>query len=199
MTPFMSSLEDFQNPLKVFHHADRIAELQATGDTRPVHMTIGLTNYCNHKCPWCFINWRQAGPLAARSGHVAPQQPAINALERLIEAVGEAKELGLKAVTIVGDGEPTLHPRFPWMLEQLAGLGLEIGIFSNLSTPRRDALDAMLRYCFFIRRSIDAATAETHRVTHGADDWERAQTNLIYLATARTLRSDGLPVLGVQF
>src|SRR3990167_5545379 len=202
MTPFMSSLEDFQNPLKVFHHSDRIAELQATGDTRPVHMTIGLTNYCNHACPWCYIEWKKAGPLSMlRSGHVAPQQPAINAPERLIEAVGEAKELGLKAVTIVGDGEPTLHPRFVAMLERLAALGLDIGIFSNLSTPRPDVIGSMLRNCFFVRGSIDAATAETHRITHGADDWGRVMKNIQHLVNGRHSKSlrPERPILGVQF
>ncbi len=188
------TLQDFHNPLKVFHHADRVEELFRTGDTRPVHMTIGLTNYCNHKCPWCYINWHQAGPLSMRSGGGNPEQKAINAPDRLIEAVAEAKELGLKAVTIVGDGEPTLHPRFIEMLEKLAALDLDIGIFTNLSTPRLEVLDAMREHCFFIRCSIDAADAETHKVTHGADDWDRIVRNFRGLA-----HFSDHPVLGVQF
>jgi MoaA/NifB/PqqE/SkfB family radical SAM enzyme len=111
---------DFQDPRKVFHHLDRLHELQSTGDTRPIHMTIGLTNYCNHKCPWCYINWHQAGRASERSGAGDRKQKAINANWRLIEAVREARDIGLKAVTIVGDGEPTLHNRFVEVLERLS-------------------------------------------------------------------------------
>src|SRR5258705_5674702 len=79
-------LEDFQDPHKVFHHIDRVHELATTGDTRPVHMTIGLTNYCNHKCSWCYINWHQAGKLSDRSGYEGEKpKKAINASWRIIE------------------------------------------------------------------------------------------------------------------
>jgi len=51
------NLEDFQSPYKIFSHLDRVNELKESGDTYPIHMTIGLTNHCNHKCTWCYINW----------------------------------------------------------------------------------------------------------------------------------------------
>jgi len=186
--------EDFQNPYKVFHHHERVHELLRTGDTRPIHMTVGLTNYCNHQCPWCYINWHQAGPLAGRSGANLPVQPAINAKDRLVEAIGEAATMGLKAVTIVGDGEPTLHPRFPKILQGIRDTGVDGGIYTNLSTPRMLVLQALAVYCFFVRLSVDAASPEVHRVTHGADDWERIISNFSYFHTYMDR-----PVLGVQY
>jgi len=190
-------LQDFQNPHKIFHHFDRVQELLATGDTRPVHMTIGLTNYCNHKCPWCYINWNQAGRLSERSGGDHTGQRVINADDRLIEAIGEARELGLKAVTIVGDGEPTLHPRFADILERLAGFGLQIGIFTNFSTPRPENIQAMARHCFFVRGSIDAGSAEVHARSHGCSDFELVIQNVRRLLELR--QGQGRPVVGVQY
>jgi radical SAM protein with 4Fe4S-binding SPASM domain len=191
------NLEDFQDPHKIFHHVDRIYELWSTGDTRPVHMTIGLTNYCNHKCPWCYINWNQAGRLSERSGNGTPKKKAINAGWRLIEAVGEARELGLKAVTIVGDGEPTLHLRFIDILEALSGFGLDIGIFTNMSTRKPELLEALVRYCFFVRCSIDAARAEVHRKSHEADDFDLVIANLERLIALRG--GARFPIVGVQY
>src|SRR5215813_63262 len=191
------NLEDFQNPDKIFHHIDRVHELHATGDTRPIHMTIGLTNYCNHKCPWCYINWHQAGRTSERSGAGSRNQKAVNADWRLIEAVGEARELGLKAVTIVGDGEPTLHKRFIEILERLHAYGLQIGIFTNFSTGKPEVIEALAKYCFFVRGSLDAATAEVHQQSHGADDFDLVIANLKRLLA---LRGGGTrPVIGVQF
>jgi len=189
--------EDFQNPRKVFHHLDRVVELQRTGDTRPIHMTIGLTNYCNHKCSWCYINWNQAGRTSERSGAGDAKRRAVNADWRLIEAVGEARDMGLKAVTIVGDGEPTLHPRFEEILDRLAAMGLDIGIFSNFSMPRQSSLEAMVRHCFFIRGSIDAASAETHKVSHGTDDFDQVIANLTRAVELRGAARR--PAIGVQF
>lgn len=192
------TLEDFQDPRKVFHHADRVQELATTGDTRPVHMTIGLTNYCNHKCSWCYINWHQAGKLSERSGYEGPKvKKAINADWRLIEAVGEARELGLKAVTIVGDGEPTMHTRFVDMLEALAGMQLDVGIFTNMSTHKPETLEALVRHCFFLRCSIDAARPEVHKAMHGTDDFDLVIGNLRKVVAMRG--TSPRPVIGVQY
>lgn len=192
------TLLDFQDPRKVFHHTDRVHELATTGDTRPIHMTIGLTNYCNHKCSWCYINWNQAGKLSERSGsHGQNSKKAINADWRLVEAVGEARDLGLKAVTIVGDGEPTMHPRFVEMLDALGKMQLDIGIFTNMSTHKPDVLDALIRNCFFLRCSIDAARAEVHEKLHGTDDFDRVIANIREVVARRG--ASPFPVIGVQY
>lgn len=192
-------LEDFQDPHKIFHHIDRVFELRKDGDTRPVHMTIGLTNYCNHKCPWCYINWSQAGRASERSGSdkASAERRAVNADWRLIEAVGEAAAIGLKAVTIVGDGEPTLHKRFVEILERLSGYGLDIGIFTNMSSNRPEVIEALTKHCFFVRCSVDAARAEHHKLTHGTDDFDLVIANLRRVVELRGDRP--YPIIGVQF
>jgi cyclic pyranopterin phosphate synthase len=192
------TLEDFQDPRKVFHHIDRVHELATTGDTRPVHMTIGLTNYCNHKCSWCYINWHQAGKLSDRSGYEGEKpKKAINADWRIIEAVGEAHQMGLKAVTIVGDGEPTMHNRFVEMLTALGGMGLDIGIFTNMSARKPEVLEALVKHCFFVRCSIDAARPEVHAAMHGIDDFDLVIGNLRKVVALRG--SAPSPVIGVQY
>jgi cyclic pyranopterin phosphate synthase len=191
-------LDDFQDPRKVFHHIDRVHELATTGDTRPVHMTIGLTNYCNHKCSWCYINWHQAGKLSDRSGYEGEKpKKAINASWRIIEAVGEARQLGLKAVTIVGDGEPTMHNRFVDMLNALGDMGLDIGIFTNMSTHKPEVLEALVKHCFFLRCSIDAARPEVHAAMHGTDDFDLVIANLRQAVKLRG--ASAAPVIGVQY
>lgn len=189
--------ENFQDPRKVFHHIDRIFELRTTGDTRPIHLSIGLTNYCAHKCPWCYINWHQSGRASERSGAGDRSRKAINASRRLIDAVGEAVELGLKAVTIVGDGEPTMHPNFAEILEQLSAMGVDIGVFTNFSTNDPAVLEAMAQHCFFVRASIDAASAVIHSRTHGSEDFDQVIANLKRIIKLRG--GAERPVIGAQF
>ncbi len=191
------NLKDFQNPFKVFYHLDRIQQLKETGDTRPVHITLGLTNYCNHRCSWCYINWYQAGRASQRSGTGDSSRKAISANWTIVEAVGAATEMGLKAVTIVGDGEPTLHNRFHEILEQLKAYGLDIGLFTNFSTNKPENIEAIANSCFFVRGSIDAATPEIHLKSHGTDDFELVVSNLKNMVNRR---GDKLyPIIGIQF
>lgn len=189
--------KDFQDPRKIFTHLDRVFELQQTGDTRPVHMTIGLTNYCNHQCPWCYINWNQAGRTSERSGAGDASRRAVNAGDRLIDAVGEAVEIGLKAVTIVGDGEPTMHKKFVPYLKRLGEMGLDIGLFSNFSAKNPAVTEAIAEHCFFARCSLDAATAEVHRKSHGSDDFDLVIENLRRLVALRG--KNNRPIIGIQF
>ena len=102
----------FKVPIKYFITLKKIEQLKNSGDTTPIHITVGLTNFCNHKCPWCYINWNQSGQQNKRSGTInRPPPKPIQADLKIIEALKEAKEMGLKAITIVGDGEPTLHKK----------------------------------------------------------------------------------------
>lgn len=197
LTKIKPNLEDFQNPYKVFHHLDRVESLKKTGDSFPLHLTIGLTNHCNHKCSWCYINWNQAGSLAKRSGASnLNTKKAINADFKIIEAVKQAVNMGLKAVTIVGDGEPTLHPKFSEYLDELGFMKIDIGIFTNLSTRNESILDSMIKNCFFIRCSIDAASSEVHAIQHGTNDFEQIIENLKRIISCK---KDNKPIIGVQY
>ena len=42
---------------KMHLHPDKIAELMRTGDTTPIHVEIGVTGRCNHKCVFCAVDY----------------------------------------------------------------------------------------------------------------------------------------------
>jgi cyclic pyranopterin phosphate synthase len=183
-------LFDFHNPNKIFVHLDRVKELRDRGDTTPIHLTIGLVNFCNHKCMWCYIEWAQSGKGKNTKPHI--MDPSV-----LIETLKEAKDMGLKAITIVGDGEPTLHPNFAKILDEIKKINLDVGIFTNMSVQNAEKLYAMLRNCFFIRCSVDAFSKEMHCITHGVEDFDRVIGNILKLVKAR--REEKYPIIGVQF
>ena len=100
-----------------------------------------MTNFCNHTCSWCYINWNQSGQQNKRSGTDRPAPKPIQADYKIVEALREAKELGLKAVTIVGDGEPTLHKQFVNIINDIKALDIDIGVFSNMSFKKKEVFD----------------------------------------------------------
>ena len=191
--------KDFQDPRKIFHHMDRVYDLWKKGDTVPVHMTIGLTNYCQHKCPWCYINFDQAGANSKRSGAGDELRTAINADDQLIKAILDAKKMGLKAVTIVGDGEPTLHKKFVEYSYALRKSGLDLGAFSNMSFKKESIFQAFADNFFFVRCSLDSANSEYHKQSHGADDFDLIINNLNKLVEIKKMKGSPFPVIGIQY
>ena len=181
---------------KIFRHLKNIYELYTTGDTTPVHMTIGFTNYCQHKCPWCYINWQQAGRNSERSGAGDKDRKAINADERLIAAVKEAVDLGLKAVTIVGDGEPTMHKKFSNYLDQLKSFGLDIGLFTNFSFNKEIIFNSILENCFFIREAW-TQQKKYHDKSHGNNDFDLVIKNIEKMVKKRG--GNKFPIIGIQY
>ena len=193
------NLKDFQDSKKIFHHIDRVFELWKTGDTNPVHMTIGFTNYCQHKCPWCYINYDQAGANSKRSGAGDSTRKAINADNKLIDAVLDAKKMGLKAVSIVGDGEPTLHKQFVNYSNILKNAGLDLGLFTNMSIRNEKIFKALIDNFFFVRCSIDSAKKEFHDKTHGANDFDLIVDNLKRIVHEKKKSKNIFPIIGVQY
>lgn len=193
------NMKDFQDSRKIFHHIDRVYDLWKTGDTVPVHMTVGLTNYCQHKCPWCYINYDQAGANSKRSGAGDPAKKAINADDKLINAVLEAREMGLKAITFVGDGEPTLHKRFADYSYKLRQAGLDLGLYSNMSFDREEVFQAFFDNFFFVRCSLDSAYAAYHKETHGTDDFDHIVDNIKRIVAMKKAKQTPFPIIGIQY
>jgi radical SAM protein with 4Fe4S-binding SPASM domain len=76
-------------------------------------------------------------------------------------------------------------------------MGLDIGIFTNMSTRKPEVLEALVKHCFFLRCSIDAARPEVHAAMHGTDDFELVIANLVEVVKRRG--SSSFPVIGVQY
>ena len=169
---------------KLVYHYDKLQELFHNGKTYPVHITVGLTNYCNHKCTWCYIDFAKD----------AKNRIDAN-LEKMLCALSQAKAHGAKALTIVGDGEPTLHPEFELFLKEAYSLGYEIGLFTNGGWKRHSITEAIVSYCRFVRFSVDAASKETHKKTHLTSDFDHVLDNI---AAVVATKRENLTV-GVQF
>lgn len=169
---------------KLVFHYDKLNELFKDGKTYPIHITIGLTNYCNHKCTWCYIDYAK------------DIKHQINAdLDKMVDALIVAKKYGAKAITIVGDGEPTLHPKFDLFLQRVHEIGFDIGLFTNGAWKNQDITKAIAKYCRYVRFSVDAGSKETHKITHLTNDFQAVLNNISEIVKQKT----NYLTVGVQF
>lgn len=102
------------------------------GKIIPYHIQLYPTNNCNMNCPFCSCS------------EVDRKQQLT--LEQIIELIDEAKELGTKAVTISGGGEPLIHPEIEDIVKYIHNSGMEIGLVSNgllLAKPTKEFWDCI--------------------------------------------------------
>ncbi len=173
---------------KVLYFPEHVKALVENRETYPIHMQIGPVNFCNHDCTFCY---------AARSMFDAQgvNRSRIH-VERLMEIVEEMTPLGLKAATLVGSGEPTLHPRLDEIIVGLRQRGVEVGMFSNGSCLTDKLARAIVDHMTFVRFSMTGASREVHDLVHANSDFDRVVSNIRQIAS---MRKGPLPTLGVQF
>ncbi len=175
---------------KVIYNAERLVDIKEKGDTYPVHMVIGLTDYCNHKCIFCNTEYATA------------DSRRVNTIDAnvLIRFLKEAKEAGLKAVTICGSGEPLLYSGIPDLLYNLHDIGLDIGIFTNGARMMKDVRTAILETCTFVRFSINASNSAEHEMVHQVKgEFEKVVANVQALVNEKKQGGNVLPTIGTQF
>lgn len=116
------------------------------GSEAPIVVEFDPTTACNLHCPDCI-----SGDLL--------NQGAFER-ERIREITKEMVDAGVKAVILIGGGEPLSHPEIGWIIEYLGKNGVKIGITTNGILINR-YMDVIAEYVDWTRVSMDAGTAET--------------------------------------
>jgi radical SAM protein with 4Fe4S-binding SPASM domain len=175
---------------KIIYHAERLADIKRTGDAYPVHMAIGLTDYCNHKCIFC------------NSEFATADTSRVHTIDRevLVSFLRDAQKFGLRAVTICGSGEPLIYPEIEQILYDIHNIGLDIGIFTNGAMLTERVRKAILETCTFVRCSINASNSREHETVHRVHgQFEKIVDNVRCLVNEKKKIGNVLPTIGAQF
>ncbi|WP_219507910.1 radical SAM protein [Nonomuraea ceibae] len=114
--------------------------------TAPLVVDLDPTTFCDLACPECI-----SGTLLNKGRFTK---------ERLAALARELCTAGVKAVVLIGGGEPLAHPGTRDVIKILGTSGLHIGVVTNGTMIDRH-LDVIAEYVTWLRVSVDAATPET--------------------------------------
>jgi organic radical activating enzyme len=129
----------------------------------PVHIQWIPTNRCNLRCEFCSCRNRDRQ-------HEMPLNEAIATMSRFVD-------LGTRAITISGGGEPLCHPDIVAMIRAFHAMGLKIGMVTNGILLSRVPIEvlAMLTWCRISHadcRTFDASYVATlDRAIQAPIDW----------------------------
>ena len=119
--------------------------------------------WCNFDCIYCECGWNKEG-LADKQ---LPARAAVRrALEAKLQTLAEEKKLP-DAITFSGNGEPTIHPGFAGIVDDVVALrnrlapAAKVCVLSNATTLMRDEVFAALQKTDCPILKLDAALTST--------------------------------------
>lgn len=156
------------NKLKIISHSDKIEQLLKGKIPAPVRIVLEPTNLCNHNCFFCcYTSFRGDNNV-------------FLSREKLFELAEDFKRLGVKSVSIVGGGEPMIHPDIYDLIHWLYENNILISITTNGSAFKDSEIDTLVRASTYIRVSLNAASTKTHNIINAPknDQFERIVSNI---------------------
>lgn len=154
--------------MKVFNYKEKIDSLPAqnTGILPPVHLRIKPTNVCNHKCSYCA--YRDPGLQLGQNMSIRDFIPR----EKMIEILEDIRDMGVRAVTFSGGGEPFCYQYFLDTVRFLAETDIKFASLTNGAKLEGEIAEIFAHKGTWIRVSMDGWDDESYTRFRGVRDGE---------------------------
>jgi wyosine [tRNA(Phe)-imidazoG37] synthetase (radical SAM superfamily) len=137
------------------------------------------TKYCTFNCIYCECGWTHEQTLG---DHKLPDRESVRT--KLEEKLRSMQESGMRpdAITFAGNGEPTIHPQFPEILDDTVLLrdkyfpDARVSVLSNSSSLDKPAIFHALKKTGDSMLKLDAGTEEMFRLINGPRSGIRLKT-----------------------
>jgi len=176
--------------IKFLRFAPQLRALEAGKIAAPVHVRIKPINRCNHNCWYCAY---RVGNLAlGQDMRVEDRIPT----DKMFEIVEDILEMGVRAVTFSGGGEPLLYKELPEVVRRLKAGGVSVATLTNGANLRGAMAEAFATHATWVRVSLDAWDDDSYVKARGA----RSGSFTRLLENLRAFAASGTScVLGVSF
>lgn len=171
---------------KIAWHTDRLAQWERGEKFAPVTVDIALTRACNYGCHFCYAM------LQENDNHVIDQKIAYAFLD-------DAAEVGVRGISLVGDGESSISPVFVDTIVRGSENGISMACASNGLTITKRRAEAILPHLTYLRINFSAGERKRYAEIMGAKEvwFDRVCQNIRDMMEIK--RRDGLDVtVGMQ-
>lgn len=154
--------------LKIFHYPEKLATLPAGRPeiAPPLHVRIKPTNHCNHRCTYCaYRNDRLQLGSAMNDRDAIPR-------DKMMEIIDDLAEMGVKAVTFSGGGEPLLYPHLEEALERLVATDIRFASLTNGSLLNGRIAELFAKHATWLRVSMDGWDDASYAAYRGVKSGE---------------------------
>ncbi len=111
---------------KIIYHPEKLESFRDGKVTSPIYVRVKPTNACNHRCFYC--------SYAEESGHILSERVDRDDYipkDKMMELLNDFGEMGVKAITYSGGGEPLIYPYIEETIERASENGLCQSVITN--------------------------------------------------------------------
>ncbi len=145
---------NFNADEKILKYVDKLDYFFNSHKTLIV-VEFDLTNKCNNRCPKCC--------------GINENNKELNK-EQIDNIIYGLNALECKGAILSGGGEPLISPYYEYALKKLRNCGIKCGVNSNGLALNEKLSYLIAENCEYLRISLDAATPEIYKLTHGMDE-----------------------------
>lgn len=142
---------------KIAWHQDRIAAWERGERIAPITIDMALTRACNYGCNYCYAMMQENERLPIT------KEVMFNFLE-------DCKEVGVKGISLVSDGESTLSPAFVDSIVRGGELGLSMAVGTNAYLLNERKLEQVLPHLTYLRVNITAGEPKRYAQIMGVKE-----------------------------
>jgi MoaA/NifB/PqqE/SkfB family radical SAM enzyme len=122
---------------KIFHFKEKIDSFVNQEISAPLYVRIKPINLCNHGCFFCVYSTGFRVKDGGEEEHIISEmhedmrEDDTMPTEKMYQILDDLAEMGTKAVTYSGGGEPLMHPDIVGIMQRTLDLGLDLSIITN--------------------------------------------------------------------
>jgi MoaA/NifB/PqqE/SkfB family radical SAM enzyme len=133
---------------KLAYHFDRVEAWENGEKITPISVDMALTRACGAMCSFCYAMVQE------------PNERASIKIKDALNLLDDFSDLGVKAVSLVSDGESTISKTYVPFIKHAAEVGIDIGNATNGWEFEKEKIDEVLPYMKWIRFTVGAGTPE---------------------------------------
>jgi len=153
---------------KLIWHMDRVNDWVRGERISPIHISLGIANYCNSKCKFCY------GMFFGKDN----KNKKYMGLDTIKNLLDDCQEVGVRSIVIMGEGENTINPHFYDMLEYSKNNSVDLSLATNLIDIKEEKMELMLQTLQWIRISICGSNRDIYKTIHQVDKYDQVIDNI---------------------
>ncbi|WP_341880193.1 radical SAM protein [Synechococcus sp. UW140] len=175
---------------KLSYHYDRLESWEKGEKIAPISVDMALTRSCGAMCSFCYAMVQE------------PQERTPISIKHSLDLLDDFKSIGVKAVSLISDGESTLSPSYVPFIEHAGNIGIDVGNATNAWEWGPEKVDRVLPHLTWVRFTVAAGSPDRYAEIMYKDAshtsvFDKAMKNISYAVKLK--RRLGLKVtLGIQ-
>lgn len=144
---------------KVLWHQERLKDWNfGKGKVAPITIDCALTTKCSYRCVYCY----------GKMQHINQFEHLER--ETIFNFLDDAKEIGVKAISFISDGESTCNPNLKDAILYGKKLGLDMALGTNGFLLKEEELEEIIPCLTYLRFNISAGDMERYCEIHGVKE-----------------------------